>query len=188
MPESHAIAREEQIEEFKAKWPCHGLPDDLKRLHAYFDSRGDLVDLTAYGPDEKTGHLTRYLDTHEFDGPALVALVADMKAAIPKFNPTPDTDGRFGAPMGRANRNTYTDKQGRTFELTVNEDARPFRLVRCPLDNGGYDRGGAYWGLGQPLYYFEGPLGDISGYVRGNTRELAKKEVRAIHPKAKFFR
>lgn len=105
-----------------------------------------------------------------------------------KFNPTPPVDAKYGAPHGRAFSNTYTDKQGRTFEITVNEDAKPFRLIRCPLDSGGYDRGGAYWGLGAPLYYYEGPLSDISGYVRGTTREKAKAEVRSLHPKARFYR
>lgn len=104
------------------------------------------------------------------------------------FNPTPEVSCKYGAPMGRPTRNTFTDKQGRTFELTATDDAKPFRLVRCPLDNGGYDRGGAYWGIGTPLYYFEGPLSDISGYVRGRTREIAKAEVRKLHPKARFYR
>lgn len=105
-----------------------------------------------------------------------------------KFDPTPPVSGKYGAPMGRTTSNTYTDKQGRTFEITVDENAKPFRLVRCPLDSGGYDRGGAYWGLGAGLYYFEGPLTDICGFVRGRTREIAKNEVRKIHPKARFYR
>lgn len=105
-----------------------------------------------------------------------------------KINPTPEVSGKYGAPMGRPSKNTYTDKQGRTFEITVTDDAKPFRLIRCPLDNGGYDRGGAYWGLGEPLYYYEGPLSDISGYVRGKTRAKAKEAVIAMHPKATFYR
>jgi hypothetical protein len=105
-----------------------------------------------------------------------------------KFDPTPKVNAKYGAPMGRPSHSTYTDRSGQTFELVVNEDARPFRLVRCPLDSGGYDRGGAYWGIGEPLYYYEGPLSDISGYVRGCTREKAKEAVRSIHPKAKFYR
>lgn len=104
-----------------------------------------------------------------------------------KINPTPNVSGKYGAPMGRMSHNSYTDKQGRTFEITVNENAGPFRLIRCPLDSGGYDRGGAYWGLGAPLYYYEGPLSDISGYVRGKTREAAKAAVRETHPKARFY-
>lgn len=104
------------------------------------------------------------------------------------FNPTPRVGSRYGAPMGRPTRSTFIDAEGRECEWTVNDDAKPFRLVRCPINSGGYDRGGAYWGLGDPLYYFEGPLSDINGYVRGRTREIAKADVREMHPKAKFYR
>ncbi|MEH3064918.1 MAG: hypothetical protein PGN33_19990 [Methylobacterium radiotolerans] len=96
--------------------------------------------------------------------------------------------GRYGAPLGRPNRDTFVDRKGRTQHLTVNEHARPFCLVRVRLDRGGYDRGGAYWGLGAPLYEFTGPVTDISGFVRGRTREEAKAEVRKLHPAARFFR
>lgn len=104
------------------------------------------------------------------------------------FDPTPKVNSKYGAPMGRANRNRFTDKQGRTFELTLAEHAPPMRLVRCPLDSGGYDRGGAYWGIGPGLYYFENSTGDISGYVRGRTRRHAKLEVLKLHPHARFYR
>lgn len=106
---------------------------------------------------------------------------------MPRFNP-PEVSSKYGAPMGRANHNSYTDRKGRTWDLTVNEHAGPFRLVRVAVDNGGYDSGGAYWGLGEPLYYFEGPLTDINGYVRAKSRELAKAAVRDIHPKARFYK
>lgn len=94
------------------------------------------------------------------------------------FNPTPKVDCRYGTPMGRPSNDDYT----------VTPDAGSFRLVRCPLDSGGYDRGGAYCGIGAPLYYYEGPLTDISGYVREATRERAKAAVRSIRPHAKFYR
>ena len=95
-----------------------------------------------------------------------------------KLNPTPNVNCKYGAPMGRTSHNAYT----------VNEQATPFYLVRVTLDSGGYDRGGAYWGLGAQLYYYEGPLSDINGYVRGKTRDAAKAEVQTIHPLARFFR
>lgn len=45
-----------------------------------------------------------------------------------------DVCSKFGAPMGRLNiGNKPTDK--RIFDS------------RVPLDNGGYDKGGAYWGI-----------------------------------------
>jgi hypothetical protein len=105
-----------------------------------------------------------------------------------KLNPTPDLNCKHGAPLGRVTKDWYLDSNGKQVHLEVLDNAAPFRLVRVRLDSGGYDQGGAYWGLGDPLYYFQGPLSDIEGYVRGRTRDDAKTEVRKLHPKAKFFR
>lgn len=105
-----------------------------------------------------------------------------------KINPTPEVSGKYGAPLGRANRNTHTDKRGNVHKLTVTEGARPMRLVRIHLNSGGYDAGGAYWGIGPGLYYFEDNTGSISGYVRGRTRDAAKAAVRQQHKHARFFR
>lgn len=102
-------------------------------------------------------------------------------------NPESDAGGyggdwSRGAPMGRP-----TLDGG----YTVIENAPPFILRHVRLDSGGYDRGGAYWGIeshGDLLYYFEGPISDISGYVRAAGRESAKSEVRKLHPLARFYR
>lgn len=95
------------------------------------------------------------------------------------IDPTPDVNCRYGAPMGRQSSKGYT----------VTADALPLRLVRVPIDSGGYDRGGAYWGLGEPMYYYEAPpTGLVFGYVRGKTRELAKAQVLKIHPDARFYK
>jgi len=48
---------------------------------------------------------------------------------------------KYGAPMGRA-------EWGRPEDCP----ARGVHLFHVPLDSGGYDRGGAYWGHGQRLY------------------------------------
>ena len=61
------------IQIFKNSWPCHGLPDNLERVDADFDFGGDLVNL--YAQD----HHGNVLDTAEFDGPALAALVEDIQ-------------------------------------------------------------------------------------------------------------
>jgi hypothetical protein len=65
--------RFDAIEAFKRSWPCHGLPDNLHSISAEFAGNGDLVDIEAYGED---GAL---LDSAEFDGPALLALVEDCQ-------------------------------------------------------------------------------------------------------------
>lgn len=97
-------------------------------------------------------------------------------------NPTPDVDCKYGAPMGRPTARANN-------KYSIEPGADPFHLVRVPLDKGGYDKGGAYWGLGEPLYYFEfSRVPDLCGYVRGRTRDHAKAAVREIHPNARFFR
>lgn len=57
-------------------------------------------------------------------------------------NPTPNVNSKYGAPMGRP-------KQGHGADPTT-----PFEVKRVPINSGGYDRGGAYWGTGQPLYFY----------------------------------
>jgi hypothetical protein len=48
---------------------------------------------------------------------------------------------RYGASMGRA-------EWGRKEEPAD----RSVRVFRLPIDSQGYDPGGAYWGIGEPLY------------------------------------
>lgn len=77
------------------------------------------------------------------------------------------------------------------------------RLVRLRLDSGGYDSGGAYWGLrqrGQRLYWAEsedefdlGPLahpprGTIELTVDALDRQEAKKKIAALLPNVRFYR
>jgi hypothetical protein len=91
--------------------------------------------------------------------------------------------------MGRRDNFTFVDKKGRLFELTVTDNAPPMRLSRVRMSaDGCYDSGGAYWGQGDPLYYYENSTGDINGYVRGKTREAAKTNVKVLYPHARFYR
>lgn len=59
-----------------------------------------------------------------------------------QINPTPRVNARYGAPMGRP-----------TFGHGANPTT-PFELRRIRINQGGYDDGGAYWGTGQPLYWY----------------------------------
>ena len=52
-----------------------------------------------------------------------------------------DVSSRYGAPMGRSTTGTLSD------------EPRSVSLFRVKLDSGGYDDGGAYWGLGPPSLY-----------------------------------
>jgi len=82
-----------------------------------------------------------------------------------------DVSSKYGAPMGRG-RST----------LSEHTTAR-LRLEHVPLNSGGYDPGGAYWGGGQPLYLASDDDGNQT-YLRASSREAAK----AKFPKATFFR
>lgn len=85
-----------------------------------------------------------------------------------------------GAPMGRAD-----------FDNGAARDLpRKFYVRRIQLNSGGYDNGGAYWGLGAPLYLAE--TVDVEAeaffFFRAADREAAKAEVLRRYPGARFFR
>lgn len=63
----------EEIETFKRSWPCHGFPDSLNCIIAWFDGKGDLVLLEAF---DNKGHI---IETESFDGSALAAIVSDIQ-------------------------------------------------------------------------------------------------------------
>lgn len=77
-------------------------------------------------------------------------------------------------------------------ELTAAEsspgDCQRFHLVRMPLDSGGYDSGGAYWGHGDPMWRYESADGQIGGFDRARDRAAAKLAVLEIYPRATFYR
>lgn len=88
----------------------------------------------------------------------------------------PNVASKFGAPMGRRG-----------------DVPKPAKGVRCylgrvKLDRGGYDPGGAYWGIGAPLYHVQAEDGSISQFYRAWDRETAKEKVLKDFPGATFFR
>lgn len=92
------------------------------------------------------------------------------------IDPTPPVNCRYGAPMGRHTGANYLDT-----------DAGPLYLRRVPLDSGGYDRGGAYWGCGQPLWYVADQDGNAR-FLRAASRDAAKAAIAADWPGARFYR
>lgn len=68
---------------------------------------------------------------------------------------------RYGAPMGRSEWRS--------------EPQERLRLFRVRIDQGGYDQGGAYWGLGEPLWCCTDGL-DFRRFLRSPTRARAKAE------------
>lgn len=73
----------------------------------------------------------------------------------------------YGAPMGRA---CY----GTPEHAAPDTENGPglIRLFRVPLDSGGYDSGGACWGLGTPLYCATDGA-NYRQFTRASTREAA---------------
>jgi len=81
-----------------------------------------------------------------------------------------------GAPMGRHTGPDYLDAT-----------AGKISLRRVPINSGGYDTGGAYWGLGAPLW--EAMDQDGNGRIfRAHDRAAAKVAIRADFPDAVFYR
>ena len=78
---------------------------------------------------------------------------------------TPGTH-RYGAPMGRA-------------EWRRPATVGRLRLFRVRLDQGGYDRGGHYWGTGQALYCAT-DCEDFRTFTRAPSREAARRTVAAL--------
>lgn len=71
---------------------------------------------------------------------------------------------RYGAPMGRP-----------SWGYPENAPDRGIHLFHVPLDSGGYDSGGAYWGTGQQRLYCAYAHEDYCDFVRADTREAAAK-------------
>lgn len=73
-----------ELDMFKRSWPCHGLPDALTEVHVEFAPNGDLIDIECHDAD---GNI---LDSAEFDGPAMVAIVGDIRSGQ-RFTQTGDS-------------------------------------------------------------------------------------------------
>lgn len=93
------------------------------------------------------------------------------------INTTPDVSCKYGAPMRRGG-SSHVDPDYDGLML----------LQHCPLDRGGYGKGGAYWGVGMRLYGYQTADGDWeeSGFLRAYDREDAKRKVREMYPKCRF--
>lgn len=94
---------------------------------------------------------------------------------MPAPNPTPALSCRYGAPLGRVSR------------FNLDTDAGRIYLRRVPLNSGGYDTGGAYWGIGAPLFAAMDEGGTVY-FLRARNRDAAKAAVLDVAPDARFYR
>jgi len=85
----------------------------------------------------------------------------------------PDVNCKYGAPMGR-------------FPYCKDFTAR-VRLFKVRLDSGGYDSGGAYWGIGTPLYCVYSK-DEVMKFYRAKNRQEAKEKVLEEYPEFRFYR
>jgi len=92
------------------------------------------------------------------------------------YRPLSDVNCTYGAPLGRSGTILDPDEPG------------PYYLRRVPLDSQGYDRGGAYWGLGAPIWHLQSQDGGFESFFRASSRASAKEKVRDEIPEARFFR
>lgn len=90
-------------------------------------------------------------------------------------NPAPPVSAKYGAPMGRRS------------DAYLVPEAGKIQLQHVPINSGGYDAGGAYWGLGARLYCAMDQDGNTY-YFRAADREAAKRVIRDDWPDAEFFR
>jgi hypothetical protein len=127
-----------------------------------------------------------------------------------KINPTPKVNSQFGAPMGRGwdpaqmptlahtivadyksvPPKTDGERRHRDVATAIQNGTKPGRvyLRSIPLNSGGYDSGGAYWGDGIRLYWAGDDSGAVDMYFRARNRGAAKTTVKAAVPDAVFFR
>lgn len=89
---------------------------------------------------------------------------------------TDQVSSRYGAPMGRHTGPDFLDvESGKIY------------LRRVRINSGGYDSGGAYWGLGQPLYLAQDQDGNCRIF-RASSRQKAKDAILADFEGATFYR
>lgn len=86
-------------------------------------------------------------------------------------------DPKRGAALGRPTvKDTPRDFTGRLY------------LKRIPLNSGGYDPNGTYFGIGAPLYWCAEPDGTIDFVFRARDRAEAIEIARQSYPNARIRR
>ena len=109
-------------------------------------------------------------------------------ATLPSYE-TRDPRGWCGDPARGA-------ALGRRGVLDAQTD-EPTKLVlrRVPLDAGGYDVNGTYWGHGDPIYWYASADGSVDATLRtpgrgvtSRERADAKAAIRETYPLARFYR
>ena len=93
---------------------------------------------------------------------------------------------KYGAPFGRSDLpHAYEEFRA------IPEHPHKFHLQKVKLDSGGYDSGGAYWGLrsrGWSLYWATNEQETVQRFFDAKSRDEAKGILREEFPNCTFFR
>ena len=76
----------------------------------------------------------------------------------------------YGAPMGR------TGKHGEP------DEGSAITVERVEIDSGGYDEGGAYWGIGEPLFRALSDCGNVESFFRAASTSAALAAMASTYP------
>ena len=99
-----------------------------------------------------------------------------------------------GAPMGRRNECAIGGVVTAPAKFPFEHPALKVHLRKVPLDSGGYDQGGAYWGLGTPLYVAWACAEDLDQiyefvhFLRTPFRGQAKLELMELNDHIRFYK
>lgn len=79
---------------------------------------------------------------------------------------------------------------GRQDSIPVDYNGEKLRVRRVPLDSGGYDAGGAYWGIGSPLYcaFGETATEQLYAFVRAASRKEAIAKIQTLITNPRFIK
>jgi len=84
----------------------------------------------------------------------------------------------------------YGASMGRRDNITEPAYHVKFQLQKMQINSGGYDTGGAYWGVGMPMYHAAGygaeELQEM--FFRARDRAQAREIVKAKFKNCKFWR
>jgi len=71
--------------------------------------------------------------------------------------------------------------------IEASKDSNKFYLAKLPIDSGGYDSGGAYFGTPNTVYRYESVDGATYGTLRAQSRSDARQQVGELYVGATFF-
>lgn len=86
--------------------------------------------------------------------------------------------------LGKRKKGCTTKLRGSTSSKGLRGTRHGIEVVRIRLNKGGYDSSGRYFGVGEPLYWWQEEFGDLAAHVRAKNaaeaREKALEEIERV--------